>query len=317
MNAPPLLVSPPIHSRRLGKWKIALALIAVVIVLPLLNYAWREARREDTPEQYARLCALLLATLPPETTAPSAKVTAAEQAVWLQDFRQQLDDVSQQCRRLAPIAADVSRELTGLEQLSQRQSQPSLSKLILSGTETAVGYGLKSKDMLESGSKGVFQELKGYAEIWETIKAARARIEMARVRLAQLAPTYSGPIATKPLFECELTEENPSLLSRVLGDGHTTDATQTLRLRNLSGQSLTRCVVTVRLAQRSGESYLHLYYIEAWPAGEWRKITYAPHGLFSESDIDVEQVKANLWSREMTSPEIALSRKGETWPYTK
>ncbi len=317
MNAPPPLVPPPNPRSGVGKWKIALALIAVVIVLPLLNYAWREARREDTPERYARLCGLLLASLPPETAAPGAKVTAAEQAVWLQDFRQELDDVSRQCRRLAPIATDVSRELTGLEKLSQRQSQPSLSKLILSGTETAVGYGLKSRDMLESGSKGVLQELKGYAEIWETMKASRARIEMARVRLAQLAPSYSGPLAAKPLFECELTEERPSLVSRVLGDEHTTDATQTLRLRNLSGQNLTRCVVTVRLSQSSGESYLHLYYVETWPAGEWRKITYSPHGLFCESDIDVDRVKASLWCREMTSPEIALSRKGETWPYTK
>lgn len=313
MNVPPQLPpsSHPLASA--GKW-FAVAATALVVIGVGRN-VWSEARRGDTPERYAQMCGLLLAALPAETTAPSPRATSAEEAVRLQHRRQELDDLAQQCRQLAPIARDAARELAALEQLSK--SQPPLSKLILSGAEMAVGFGLTSTGMIESGSKGVLQELKGYAEIWDALKATRERIDIARVRLVEALPTYAGPEAKDPLIEGEFTEEEPSILGRVLGNGHSTDGIQTLRLKNVSGQALSQCVIKVRLVRPSGESFLHLYHVEAWPNGERRRICYAPHELFAGTDRDIRHVQVSLAAREKTSPEFKVSRAGEVWPYTK
>lgn len=297
----------------MSKWLVVA--VASLVVIGVGRYVWSEARREDTPERYAQLCGLILAGLPAESAAPPPRATSAERAVWFQDLQNELGGLARECRQLAPIANDVARELAQVEQVAKR-AQP-VSKLILSGVEILVGVGLKSSDMLESGSKGALQQITGYSEIWEAMKASRERIEIARVRLAELAPTFCGPTANEALIEATFTEEAPALLDRVLGDSQSTDAIQTLRLKNRSGQTLSRCVIKVRLVRPSGESFLNLYYVHAWPDDERRLIRYAPRGPFADTHRDVNRVLISVAAKEKTSPEISLSRTGETWPYTK
>ncbi len=314
MEAPPPL---PVSSARRRRPPVLVAgLVAATVVLAVLaSLVWNEVRREDSPESYARLCELLLKPLPLATGAAEIQATEAESTVRHQQMREELIGLSQRSRRLAPVAEDMARELAALEQLSK--DQPSLSSLILSGAEAAVGLRLGNDEMAVSGSKGALQELKGYGQVLETILGAKRRIEIARVQLAGLAPEFSGPAATNSLVQCEFTETAPSLLDRVLGDKRASDSVQTLRLRNRSGRRLSQCVVSVRLVRPSGESFLHLYRVVDWKDGQWRGVGYVPTGLFAETDEDVDRVQVTLAAREATSPVETLSRKGEHWPFAK
>lgn len=247
--------------------------------------------------------------------AAEVQTTEAENTVRHRRLREELTDLSRHSRRLAPLAEDMVRELAALEQLSS--DQPSLASLILSGAEAAIGLRLGNDEMAVSGSKGALQEVKGYGQVVESILGAKRRIETARVRLAELAPEFSGPMVTNSLVECEFTETAPSLLDRVLGDNRATDSVQTLRLPNQSGSKLTQSVVTVRLVRPSGESFLHHYWVAEWEDGQWRSASYVPTVLFAETDKDVDRVRVTLAALEATSPAETLSRKGEHWQYSR
>ena len=306
---PPLPLKTKSHFALRG-FLIATALVAAGAGLWLLR---REIKREDTPERFARLSLLLLPELEADG-ARSIKATDAEQRFKMDKRRAGLLALSRECRDLAPIARTTEAELG--RALSLAEAAPAASGILLSGVETAVGYSLRSSEMMESGSKGLLDLAKNYVALFQEMSAIRTTIETQRIALFELAPRFSAAPTAAPVLSVQMAEEKPFLLNRILdGDQHSMKGTQTLTLVNESGRTLSACVLSVRFVEADGDSYRHFYSIPAWLAGERRVVRYTPGGPFTETSTDVNRVQVQVYATELSSPLAELTRKGAAWPY--
>ena len=299
--------------------RVVLVSVVIAITGPLALGMWRWVvpglKREDTHERFARLSACMLPALARADALP-VKPTAAEESLEWDRLRKELKTLGQECRDLAPIAREAESQINrGLELASKA---PAPSGLVLAGLETAVGYSLRSSEMMESGSKGLLTLAADYTQLYHDIKAVRVAIQAQQIALFEQAPRFSGAPAEGAAFAVHFTEEKPLLINRILdGDPHSMNGTQTLSFTNRSNRDLTTVLISVRLIEKDGDSFRHIYHVAAWKDGERLTIQYTPEFGFAETSKNVTRLQARIYSRELSSAPMELKRDGAAWPYTR
>jgi hypothetical protein len=295
--------------------RVSLAIVAILVVttIALLARPLADGPREDTPQRFARLCQLMMQPLPAREQSV-VLMTEAEAILAFEKRIEELKTLGQQCRDLGPIAETVHTQLARALEIGRSAKGP--GQLIAAGVEAGVGLSIASPGMVESGSKGVLEQAKGYIDLWQQLMALRQRLEVERLKLIDLAPRFSGPASDASVLVCEFTEEHPSLIRRLLGEVRSFDSIQTLTVTNATDRDLTSCLLVVRLVEPTGESYQHLYFTPNWPQGEVRSVAYDPHLMPTETSIDVTRVRLRFFAAELSSEPPELLRVGETWPAT-
>lgn len=257
-------------------------------------YAVDQARREDTPEQFAQLAGnLCTPMLPSDVTV--VRPSDAEVVVNLKHRREVNRDVSRTCRTLATLADEDLAVLDGFRAIDERRE--TAAPLVGAAALTAVGIFAHSGDATQVGAEHAFDELRRLGQTWVEFCALRNRLTANQIELALLAPRFSGPVCATCLVTGAFDE--PGLIFGP--DQHT------LSLTNVSGAALHDCVVDVRLVDEDGESYRNVRFVSTWPMGQAVCARFE-RGLFSETPRKVKRIFVTVWAREQSSATLTMKR---------
>ena len=238
--------------------------VVVGIGIALGLAVWNQVTREDKPENYVFLCERLLEDIP-VPNAPTIKASEAEVEVDLQNLKGQLKHLSRSCRKLSPVAQGFSDLIGQVEELVR--NAPQGSKIVFGLAEALLGAYSGQREHVGAGGRKALEETE---RGWNAIKEVENifhRKHVLAVKLAELAPQFSGPMTNQPLVSCSFAEHKPGFFEIETRDF--------LSLVNSSGRDLHNCVIAVRLSNAKGESYVNLHFASSWLKNEKRVAQYS------------------------------------------
>lgn len=279
---------------------------AVVIGLALGLAVWNQATREDKPENYAFLCERLLDDVP-VIGAPTIKPSQAEVEVGLQNLKAQLKHLSRRCRELSPIAEGFSDLIGRVEELAR--NAPQGSKIVFGLAEAILGAYSGQREHVGTGGQKALQETeRGWNAIKEVENIFHQKHILA-VKLAELAPQFSGPMTNQPFVTCSFAEHTPGFFEIEKRDF--------LSLVNSSGRDLHNCVIAVRLSNAKGESFVNLHFAQSWQKNEKRVAQYSDTDFPKTAVEDVIRVDVSVWAAELSTEPVTLKPPTFGWPEPK
>lgn len=317
MNPPPLPQSAKPYSARSwkswifsGRWWLV-ATICVVAFIVFIGRSHR-ANKDDSPDDFARLCEIILLPMPSQE-ANNVAPTAAEQGLAVEEIQRDLQRIADN----GLVLAEIARE---------RQQVAATAKTVFNDVGNAVATGLtglvKSElsdkiDPPDSGQKEMWEGAKGFGKQMLNVYDLDQKIDITRLKLAKLAARFSAAESPQTPLAIEFTEEQPGFWEKLKDEVHADDGKQTLRISHGMHQTLHNCVVSVRLVTPAGKSFAHHYYIKSWVPGEHRMVQFDTSAFLGETDEAVSLVQIQVFARELTTPLQEITRSTPSWPYTK
>lgn len=303
-NPPPL---PPksvkksiIHPRI---FKIARNFLVGGICLLLVLFFWFEATRKDTVEDFTILCTGLFEDLP-VNGKPTIKPSDAEIQARIQQAVENLSLMALHERKLAPISNKFSHLIQQGEDL--QGNAPKLSPIVFGSVEAALGIYSGQRGIVGEGGK---KALNGTENLWNAYNSMVQLYndkQVLAIQLADLAPQFSGEVTNAELLACSFAEHKPGSF-----EVQTIDS---LALTNSSDQELHNCVISVRLSNSAGDSYLNLYFVPDWKANEIRIVKYSDFDFPKDTVNGITQAEVILLSKEWSAQPVLINKPDDGWP---
>jgi hypothetical protein len=169
-----------------------------------------------------------------------------------------------------------------------------------------VGFYTGERASVNEGAQKALKATAALAEAFASFQKILADRQVLAVRLADLAPEFSGPKSDSPQVKIVMAEHKDGIIF--------VDTNTRLALVNTSKQALTNCVVAVRFSDAGGKSSLSLYFVPEWQAGETRAVNFADDDYPRQTVENIERVDVQLWSTESSAPSMILKKPSAGWP---
>jgi hypothetical protein len=153
---------------------------------------------------------------------------------------------------VAEVAEEYAQALEALR--GALLEVPSLQPLVRAGLDTLRGSLGDSDGMFLLGLLGVGAEVSRQSEYLSRVEGIHARMIACRLRAGAIAIRRAPRPAESPTVTAVFVET----------DGWNPNQSDTLSLRNVSGERLTNVIVLTELHGASGERFKNLFYVEAW-----------------------------------------------------
>jgi len=259
--------------------------------------------RKDTPEDYVFLCRRLFDHIQLEGVTP-VMLSDAELEIMIQKLRQETSRISRHGKKLAPIAWEFPALFKNAEETIA--NAPQGSKIVFGLAEALLGAYTGQREHVGTGGQKALQETE---RGWNTYKAMEALFlqkHVLAIKLAELAQQFSGPMTNGSFVVCAFAEHRPGFLE--------VRTIQSLSLINSSGCDLHNCVISARLSNAAGESYLNLYFAPDWPK-DGKLVTRYVDTDFPKLTVDnVTRVDVSVWASEFSIEPTTLKKPVAGWP---
>jgi hypothetical protein len=91
------------------------------------------------------------------------------------------------------------------------------------------------------------------------------------------------------------------------------DTVQTLTLVNSSGADLENCVISARVSDAAGKSYLNLHFTPHWPKGERLTARYTSSDFPMNMLENVVRVDVTVWSSNCSFEPMTIKMPAAGW----
>jgi len=280
--------------------------VVITVVIALGLAIWNQATREDKVDDFAFLCTVLLEDIPAVGNTP-IKLSEAEVEAAIPLVGQKIKNLSSRCNKLAPIAQGWLDLLRRAEATSR--NAPQGSKIFFGLAEAILGICTGQRELVGAGGQKALQETERGWNTFNEVKNLFYRKHVLAIKLAGFAPQFSGSITNLPIISCSFAEHKPGLFE--------IQTKHFLALVNTSGRDLHNCVIAVRFSNAKGESYLNLYFAQAWKSGEKRVTQYSDFDFPKTTVDDITRVDVNIWATETSTQLITLTRPSDGWSEPK
>lgn len=190
---------------------------------------------------------------------------------------------------VATVAREYGDALESLKALIEEA--PTVQPLVRAGLETWKGSLDNSDGGFLIGLLGVGGELSRFSEFSDRMSTIHSRVVACRLRIAEIAAKQALPESAADTVNATFTE------ARGLG----TVASDTLALRNVSGERLTHVMVVTELTGRSGDRFSNLFYAESWDPNQVLLAICRSERPGRETVHNVVQVRFRVIANERTS----------------
>lgn len=300
-TAPP--PEPPRSKQPLGRiiavGSIGVAAVAILIFAVMVL---SQATRRDMPEDYTLLARMLFEpiTLNGET---AVKLSEAEQELKAEELRVEIQRIARRDRKLSSVASEMEKIFQGAEEIAK--NAPQGSKIILGLAEALLGGYTGQRELVGSGGQKALQETeRGWGAI-QGVMALFDRKHVSAIKLAGLAPQFSGPLTNAPMISCAFAEHQPGFLEA--------SVVQSLAIKNLSSNDVADCTIAVRLSNADGKSHVNVHYASQWPAGGVLTARYSDTD-FPDNTIDgVVRVDVSVWTDKWSVDSCVLKKPADGW----
>ena len=283
---------------RTGVLAVVLA-FGLVLALVLMN----EVTRRDTPEDYAKLCQILLE--PAVVVNPlQIQRSNAELEIARRRLLADLPRISRRCRKLSPLAQEVVTIERKYEQLSK--GFPNLASGVLGVGEALAGFVTEQRGIAADGAQRALRELAKAAEVAPELRELWVQRHVAAVELAELAPQFSAPPTQGAPLGVRFGEHS------TLGLG--IDTIEAAILTNSSGRELRNCVIELRTYDPKGNSYLRIHFARTWPANETLAVLYSSTEPGVAKFDAIAGVAIRVLSADLSTGWAHQARPPKGWP---
>lgn len=283
---------------------ISVGIVAVIGALGLGRSAVRHVTRSDTPEDFVFLSEALLDPIRAEGESV-IQLSDAEADIKLKRLRNDSASLVARCNKLEPSAQGIVDLFQNAETLAQ--NAPSFSKIFFGVSEAALGGYTGQKDHVGTGGQKALSETEKLVNAMNGLKELLHQRHVLAVEFADIASQFSGPGTNAALLNVSFAEHVPGLLWGI-------ETREVLTLTNTSGRDLHNCVISVRLSNAEGKSYLNVYYRKSWLKDE-KLVTRYSDQSYPRNTVDaINRVEIILKTSEFTSAPVVLTKPQIAWP---
>lgn len=263
--------------------------------------------RKDTVEDYVSLCETLLDKI---KLVGGVEPSEAELAIAARRSGSDIDRISRQAIKLAEIAQSLLEESAKQEQILTNLPN---GKAFASGAgEVMTGLNSNSNEQVWSGLMKAAPDIIRGLESYDKIMEFATYHHGVAIKLAKLAPEFSGPPTNGAALICSFAEHQPGVF-----EFFEPDPVQYLSLSNSFGSDLHSCVIVVRLSDADGKSYVNLHFAPFWPKDGNLSARYRSSEVYTKTLPNATRVEVNVCARELSFEPILLKKPQEGWPEPK
>lgn len=190
---------------------------------------------------------------------------------------------------LAGVAREYGEALNSLKAVLAEA--PSAQPLVRAGLETWKGSLDNNDGGFLLGLLGVGSELSKISEFSDKVSTIHSRIVACRLRVAEIAARQAEPESTADTVTAAFSESR----------GPGTVSSDTLAMRNVSGQRLTNVMVVTELTGRSGERFSNLFFADSWEPNQVLLAICRSESPGRETVRNVVQVRFRVIADQRTS----------------
>lgn len=289
-----------------------LLVCAIGIAIAVLNRSGASGRgstgaffsRKDTVEDYVFLCETMLDKI---KLVNGVEPSQAEVTVAARNRQHEFTRISAQGAALAEITqsllAETAKRGEVLTNLPDGRAFFSGSGNVLAGLNSG------SNQQVISGLEKALPELIHGLETYEKLTESLNYQHGMAIKLAKLAPKFSGPMTDAGALPCSFEEYERGLIL--------VDKFQTLSVSNSFGSNLHNCVIFVRLSDVDGASYANVHFAPLWPKAGRLQASYTDTDVTTKRLDNATRVEITVWTRENSFEPRILTRPREGWPGPK